>query len=254
MAKVARDSWLIFGSCLRERLRNPVWAFVGSIQPICYMLLFAPLLKNLSGVPGFPSGGAYNVFTPGLMIMMAIVGSGFAGFGVIERLREGVIERLRVTPVSRLAIMLGSLTVDVLNLLVQTSLIVGVGLIMGFHPNVGGLMILLILVGISGLTMACCSYALGLLLRDEGALAGMVNLFVMPLMLLSGITLPLTLAPDTIRRIAKFNPFAYSVDAARALVAGHMTVAAIPQAFAIFAVLSVLALSWATFSIRKAAM
>jgi len=36
------------------------------------MLLFAPLLKNLVGLPGFPSGGAYNIFTPGLMMMMAI--------------------------------------------------------------------------------------------------------------------------------------------------------------------------------------
>jgi hypothetical protein len=31
--------------------------------------LFAPLLKNLVGLPGFPSGGAYNIFTPGLMMM-----------------------------------------------------------------------------------------------------------------------------------------------------------------------------------------
>ncbi len=57
MMKLIRDSWLIFGSALRVTLRNPAWVFFGLFQPICYMLLFAPLLKNLVGVPGFPSGG-----------------------------------------------------------------------------------------------------------------------------------------------------------------------------------------------------
>ena len=103
MLKLIRDSQLIFVSALRVMLRNPAWVFFGLFQPVCYMLLFAPLLKSLVGVPGFPSGGAYNVFTPGLMIMMAIFGTGFAGFTVIGQLREGVIERLRVTPVNRLA-------------------------------------------------------------------------------------------------------------------------------------------------------
>ena len=254
MTKMMHDTWLIFGSNLRSRLRNPVWVFVGVFQPICYMLLFAPLLKNLAGTPGFPSGGAYNIFTPGLMIMMAIVGSGFAGFTMIERLREGVIERLRVTPVSRLAILLGGLAIDVLSLMVQTVLIIGVGLLLGFHPDVAGLAVLLVLIAISGVAMASCSYALGLVLKDEGSMAGTVNLLVMPLMLLSGITLPLTLAPQIIRNVAKLNPFAYAVDAARALVAGHMSTAAIPQAFMIFAVFAVFALFWATNSVRKAAM
>src|SRR5215813_2758133 len=117
MIKTLRDTWLIFVSALRVSLREPTWVFFGLFQPICYMLLFAPLLKNLVGVPGFPSGGAYNVFTPGLMMMMAIFGTGFSGFTVIGQLREGTIERLRVTPVSRLALMLGMILVSLLNLL-----------------------------------------------------------------------------------------------------------------------------------------
>jgi ABC-2 type transport system permease protein len=72
MVKMIRDYWLIFMSALRVTLRSPDRVFFGLMQPICYMLLFAPLLKNLVGLPGFPSGGAYNIFTPGLMMMMAI--------------------------------------------------------------------------------------------------------------------------------------------------------------------------------------
>jgi ABC-2 type transport system permease protein len=252
--KLLRDSWLMFGSTLRVTLRNPAWVFIGLFQPVCYMLLFAPLLKNLVGVPGFPRGGAYNIFTPGLMMMMAIFGTGFAGFGIITRLREGVIERLRVTPVNRLALMLGMIAVDLVNLLAQTVLLVGIGWILGFRPNMGGLLLLLVLLLMSGLMMGSCSYAIALLLKNESALAATVNLFVLPLMLLSGIMLPLSLAPELLQRVAKANPFAYAVDAARALVAGSLGADVVIRAFVIFAVLALLALLWATLSIRKAAM
>jgi len=254
VAKLVRDSWLIFGSALRVMLRNPAWVFLGLFQPICYMLLFAPLLKNLAGVPGFPTGGAYNVFTPGLMMMMAIFGSGFAGFTVIGQLREGVIERLRVTPVNRLALMIGMISVNLLNLLVQTLLLVGVGMLLGFRPDAGGLALLVVLVLIGGLMMGSCSYAVALVVKNEGSLAAAVNLVALPLLLLSGIMLPISLAPDILRTIAQGNPFAYSVDAARALVAGHLGDIAIAQAFIILGVLALLALWWATTSIRKAAM
>jgi ABC-2 type transport system permease protein len=254
MFKLARDTWLIFVSALRVQLREPAWVFFGLFQPICYMLLFAPLLKNLVGVPGFPSGGAYNVFTPGLMMMMSIFGTGFAGFTVIGQLREGVIERLRVTPVSRLAMMLGMISVSLLTLFVQTLLLIGLGLILGFRPDVVGLVLLVVLLLISGLMMASSSYAVGLLVRDEGGLAAAVNLVALPLLLLSGIMLPLSFAPDVLRTVAKFNPFAYAVDGSRALVDGHLGDVAVLQGFIIFGVLAVLGVYWVTRSIRKAAM
>ena len=203
MLKLVRDTWLIFVSALRVQLREPTWVFFGLFQPICYMLLFAPLLKNLAGVPGFPSGGAYNVFTPGLMMMMSIFGTGFAGFTVIGQLREGVIERLRVTPVSRLALMLGMISVSLLSLLVQTILLVVLGLLLGFRPDTAGLLLLLVLLLLSGLMMASCSYAVALLVKDEGSLAAAVNLVALPLLLLSGIMLPLSFAPDILQKIAK---------------------------------------------------
>ncbi|MGH2495456.1 MAG: ABC transporter permease [Ktedonobacteraceae bacterium] len=254
MTKLIRDSWLIFGSALRVMLRNPAWVFFGLFQPICYMLLFAPLLKNLVGIPGFPGGGAYNVFTPGLMIMMAIFGTGFAGFTVIGQLREGVIERLRVTPVSRLAMMVGMIAVSLLNLLVQAILLLGIGLLLGFRPDAGGLLLLLVLLLVGGLMMAACSYAIALILKNEGSLAAAVNLVALPLLLLSGIMLPLSLAPDILQKIAKANPFAYAVDASRALVAGSLGDVSVMQGFIIFGILAVLSLFWVTSSIRKATM
>ncbi len=253
MTKLIRDSWLIAGSALRVMLRNPAWVFFGLFQPVCYMLLFAPLLKNLVGTPGFPSGGAYNVFTPGLM-MMAIFGTGFAGFTVIGQLREGVIERLRVTPVNRLALMIGMISISLLNLLAQTALLVGIGLALGFRPDIGGLLLLVVLLLVGGLMMASCSYAVALIFKNESSLAAAVNLVALPLLLLSGIMLPLSFAPDILQKIAKANPFTYAVNAARALVGGSLGDVSVMQAFIILGVLALLALFWVTRTIRKAAM
>ncbi len=93
-----RDLRLLFVRSVKGSLRNPVWLFIGFFQPIVYLLLFAPLLTNLTGIPGFPRGGAYTVFTPGLLVMLALFGTAYAGFGLVEHIREGFLERLLVTP------------------------------------------------------------------------------------------------------------------------------------------------------------
>jgi ABC-2 type transport system permease protein len=252
MTKLFRETWILFVANVRSSLRNVVWVVVGMFQPICYLLLFAPLLDNLTKVPGFPARGTYNVFAPGLLIMTAIFGTGLAGFGLIVMLRAGVVERLRVSPVSRLAILLSMVMRDVLTLLVQSSLLFGMALLLGLRPDWMGLLLLVPLLVLIGVTMSSFSYGLALLLKDEGALASSVNFISIPLLLLSGITLPLTLAPGIIRNIGKANPFAYAVDASRAAVNGALGDASVLQAFIIFGVLTLLALFWATRSVRKA--
>ena len=80
-------------------LRNPVWIIVGLLQPFLYLVLFGPLLKSIAeSTPGFPPGGAFNIFVPGLLIQIALFGAAFVGFGLISEMRSGVVERMRVTP------------------------------------------------------------------------------------------------------------------------------------------------------------
>jgi len=62
--------------------------------------------------------------------------------------------------------------------------------------------------------------------------------------LLSGIMLPLTVAPDWLRTLALFNPFAYAVNAARALFNGDLSNPVIWQAGALLAALAALLVFW----------
>lgn len=71
-----RDTALVFRRYMLQTLRNPVWMFFGIVQPIMYLVLFAPLLvKVASSAPGFPQGGAYNVFIPGLLVQLGLFGA-----------------------------------------------------------------------------------------------------------------------------------------------------------------------------------
>ncbi len=250
--KLVRETWLLFLSNLNKTLRNPIWVIFGLFQPICWLLLFGPLLTGIAQSPGFPPNGAINVFTPGILIMMALYGAGFVGFGLIVDLREGVVERMRVTPVSRLAPLLALALRDVLVLLFQSMLLLLLAWPLGLRTSLGGVVAAMMLLILLGLMLASCSYALALALKDENALQSTLQFFTVPLLLLSGIMLPLSLAPGWLLRVAAFNPLLYAVETTRALFASNLSGPEVLRGFAITAVLALLALWWAVRSFRQA--
>ncbi|NEE00501.1 ABC transporter permease [Phytoactinopolyspora halotolerans] len=215
-----RDTALVFAAQLRDNLRNPLWVIIGLMQPVLYLVLFGPLLENL----GDEFGGGddpWLVFTPGMLTMIALFGSAFVGFNMIVELRAGIIERQRVTPASRGALLLGRVGKDMVVLLVQASLLTVVAVLaFGLRPDPAGLVLALLLVALVAAGMSSASYALALRTRSEGSLASLLNTFSVPLLLLSGILLPMTLAPRWLETLATVNPLSHTVDAARALFAG----------------------------------
>lgn len=249
--KTIRDTWLIFERAVSITVHNPVWVGVGILQPLFFLVLFGPLLKPLAGAAGFASGRAFNVFVPGLLIQLGLFGTAFVGFGLIGEVRYGVIERMRVTPVSRLALLLGRALRDIAVLLVQSTLLVVFAIPFGLQVNPVGLLIVYGLLILLGLFMVSVSYTLALWLRSEDSLAALLNTVTLPLLLLSGVLLPLTLAPVWLRDIATLNPLSHTVDAARALFNQHLSDPSIPLAVAILAVLAALALVMASRSFSR---
>ncbi|MDQ6899616.1 MAG: ABC transporter permease [Candidatus Dormibacteraeota bacterium] len=251
--KILRDTWLVFQRYLGLLLRNPAWIVIGVLQPLLYLVLFAPLLKSIAATPGFPAGGAYNVFVPGLLVQLGLFGASGVGFTLIAELRQGIIERLRVTPVSRLALLLGRAVRDLLTLLVQSILLVLLSLPFGLSIQPLGLVVVLALVALIGLLTASVSYTLALWLRDENSFAPLLFTATLPLLLLSGVLLPLSLAPDWLRAIAAANPLAYAVDAARAIFNNHLADASVAKGVLIMAVLALIAVAGAARSFNRAA-
>lgn len=249
--KFFSDLWILFRRNVLATLRSPLWLFISLFQPILYLLLFAPLLKPLAHVPGFPQGGPFTVFTPGLLVMVAIFSTAYVGFGLVSEIRYGVIERMMVTPTRRLALLLGYVLRDITALLAQSLVVIALALPLGLAVNFVGLLATLGMMVLTGALMASFSYALALRVKEENSLASVLNLLSAPLLLLSGITLPLTLAPAIIRDIALVNPFAYEVSGARSLFVGDFTNSAILVGVAYLALLAGLSFLWAARSFRK---
>jgi ABC-2 type transport system permease protein len=243
--KLARDTWLVFARQMTLVLRNPVWLIVGLMQPLYFLLLFGPLLK---GALRMSAPDAYRFFVPGLLVQLAMFGTLFVGFALIAELRAGVIERMRVTPVSRLSLLLGRSLRDVVTLLVQALLLTLVALPFGLSVSAGNLLLALALLGLIALMLSAVSYALALMLRSEDALAPLMNAVSMPILLLSGILLPLS---GWLRNVGEWNPFTYAVDASRALFAGDPGNANVWKALVIVTALAIAAATWAARSFAR---
>jgi ABC-2 type transport system permease protein len=216
------ETRLVFVRSLRLSLRNKVWLIIGLMQPLLYLALFGPLLKRVDGLPGFPHGSSWQVFVPGLLVQLGIFGALFVGFGLIAEVRDGVIERMRVTPASRMALLAGRVLRDVAVLFVQSTVLLAAAYAFGLRAPVGGVVLAVLLVGAVGTAFAAGSYAVALLTGTEDAMASITNSLAVPLLLLSGILLPMTLAPVWLRDVADVNPIKHIVDALRALFQGHV--------------------------------
>jgi ABC-2 type transport system permease protein len=241
--KLARDTFLIFQRQIQLLLRQPVWIFVGVFQPVMYLLLFAPLLRPALNVS--TDAEAYRVFVPGLLVLLAIFGGLFQGFGLIAELRAGVIERSRVTPVSRLALLLGRSLRDVASLIAQAMIITVLALVFGLTVHLGDLLLAYLMLALIALMTSTLSYGIALRVKSEDALAPIMNTVAQPVLLLSGILLPLTLAPTWLKRVADWNPFSWAVDGTRALFAGDLANDRVWQGLLIMAVITVLTVFWA---------
>ena len=213
--KLARDTWLVFGRYFGLLIHNPVWIALGVLQPLLYLVLFAPLLKPISSMQGFGPGGAYNVFVPGLLVQLGMFGAAGVGFSLIAELRMGVIERLRVTPVSRVALLLGGALRDVVSIVAQSLILILLALPFGLNIHPVGVVVVLALIGLIGLLTASTAYAVALWARNENTYAPLIFTSTLPILLLSGVLLPLGLAPQWLRTVAAINPLSYAVDAAR---------------------------------------
>jgi ABC-2 type transport system permease protein len=244
-----RESFIVFRRQLRMNLRNPAWVIIGMLQPVLYLLLFGPLLKPL--ITQFGATNAYTFFVPGMLVQLGMFGAFFAGFSLIGEWREGVIEAERVTPASRTALLVGRLVRDVLQLLVQALILVGLGYLMGMRGSVGGIVFGVLLTLLVGGACAAASNALALTTKSEDVMAPVINMVMMPVLLLSGILLPMTIGPKWLLNVSDWMPFRWVVDAVRTAFSGDFATSPMVWGSVWAAVLFVLAVAWGTATFRK---
>ncbi|CAL2069805.1 Transport permease protein [Streptomyces murinus] len=214
------DTALVYGRYLRQSLRSRFAMLFGALTPLLYLLFFGPLL---TGLPLGRTGSSWQILVPRLLLQLGLFGALFAGFTIIMEGAQGVVERMRVTPVSRLALLLGRVLRDATMFVFQAVLLVLAALVMGLRAPLAGILIGFGFVALLTLSLASLSYAMGMKVRTPQEFGPLINAVSMPSMLLSGLMLPMSLAPTWLNVLSHFVPFRYLVDAIRDAYVGHYT-------------------------------
>lgn len=206
---------------LRSLARQPLYIAFSLVQPIIYLLLFGALFQKVAELPGFGASSYITFLTPGVVIMSALFGAGWSGMGIVNDLDRGVLDRFLVTPASRVALIAGRLVQVATVTVIQSSIIVGLGLIVGarFAGGPLGVIALIACAVLLAAPFAALSIGMALLARKGESVIGAVNFILLPLTFLSSVFMARGLMPAWMQTIARFNPVNWAVDAARSALA-----------------------------------
>jgi len=203
---------------MRALLRQPAWIVVTLVQPVIWLLLFGALFESIVNLPGFGADNYADFLTPGIVAMTALFSAGWSGMGTLQDYERGVLDRFLVTPASRFALMAGPLMQQAIVTIVQSLIIVGLGLAVAgasFPGGVPGVLVVIVAAILLGMSIGALSNALALVVRKEETVIATVTSLSLPLSFLSGTFMDLSLAPDWIATVAKYNPLEWAVVAGR---------------------------------------
>jgi ABC-2 type transport system permease protein len=217
-ANPARDTWNVLTRELKPVVRDPFTLIFSLVQPLVFLGLFAPLLIGSSGQP---VGETLQWFVPGVLVMVVLLGTGATGSNLQYEMMTGSHERTLVAPLSRSSLLVGRALKEIAPIVVQAVIIVLIALPFGFTVDAAGMMVGLALLAVFGVGLGSLSYTLALKTKDrEWLFWGVQQTLIFPLLILSGMLLPLDAGPAWMQAISAVNPVNWVVQAERALFAG----------------------------------
>lgn len=248
---MATATWTALTRELRPVLRDPFSLIFSLLQPLVFLGLFGPLLVSSSPAP---AAETLQSFVPGILVMIALFGTGTTGSNLLYEMQTGSHERTLVAPIPRSSLLVGRALKEMVPIMVQACIIALVTIPFGFSVNPLGLLLGLVMLAVFGLGFGALSYSLALASRNNDWMFwGVQQATLFPLMILSGMLLPLENGPQWMQVAAAFNPISYVVAGERALLAGDLGSMAAVWGFVAAAVLAAIGLAVGIRAMKKAA-
>jgi ABC-2 type transport system permease protein len=172
----------------------------------------------------FRSGGGQgqqnylDFFYPGALIMIVLFTSIFAMMSLIEDRKEGFLLSVMVAPVPRSAIVLGKVLGGTTLAAIQGMIFLIFAPFAGVHINLLQVLLVAVVVFLVSFALTALGFAIAWPMDSTSAFHGIINLFLIPLWLLSGAMFPITRASGWLRVVMYMNPLTYGVEALRALL------------------------------------
>jgi ABC-2 type transport system permease protein len=219
-----RDSGIVMVRELRPVIHDPFSVIFGLIQPLVFLGLFGPLLVGSLGDQQEALGGnLWLWFVPSIIVMTTLFGTSMTGSNLMFEFQTGAHERMLVTPLARPSLLIGRSFKEMVPLGLQAVVIIAVMIPFGLRPSPIGTLMGIVMLAVFGVGLGSLSYALAIAVRRQDWMFWVVQqTLLFPLMILSGMLLPLETGPGWMKTASQVNPLTHLVDAERALFAGDL--------------------------------
>ena len=222
-APSALSNALVFGWRAVLKFKHvPEQLFDLVMTPIMFTLLFTFVFGGaLAGSPG-----AYlQVFLPGILVQTVVFNAVYSGMGLSTDLGKGLFDRFRSLPIWPLAPFAGLMAGDILRHCIAGSIILTIGLILGYRPEAGllGVLAAFAMLITIGFGMGWVFIVLGLLIRTPMTVMTIGFTVLFPLVFASNIMVAPETMPGWLRAFVVVNPVSLMTTAMRGLMSGTAT-------------------------------
>jgi ABC-2 type transport system permease protein len=197
----------------------PEQMFDVTASPIMFLLMFTYLFGGaLAG-----STGEYLQFVlPGILVMTIAFITIYTGLGVSNDIKKGVFDRFRSLPIWQPAFLVGALLGDTVRYTIASTVMIVLGLILGFRPDGGiaGVLTSVLLLLVFSFSVSWIWIALGLVMRTPESLMAVSMLILFPLTFISNVFVSPETMPDLLEAFVSINPITHLVSAIRGLMSG----------------------------------
>jgi ABC-2 type transport system permease protein len=221
-------------------------------SPLVFWLVLGSGFGNSFRSSDGPSQHYLDYFYPGTLILIVLFTSIFTMMSVIEDRKEGFLLSVLVAPVPRSAIVLGKVLGGTTLSAVQGMIFLIFAPFAGVHLDPVQVLLVAVVVFLVSFSLTALGFAIAWPMDSSQAFHGIVNLFLIPLWLLSGALFPLAGASGWIRVIMRLNPLTYGVEPLRSLLyPGAETSFPLPSAMATLVLFSLVMFGLALLMVNR---
>ena len=193
-----------------------------------------------------------DYFYPGALIMIVLFTSIFAMMSLIEDRKEGFLLSVMVAPVPRSAIVLGKVLGGTTLAAIQGLIFLAFAPFVGVHMGIVDFLLVVFVVFLVSFALTSLGFAIAWPMDSTQAFHAIINLFLIPLWLLSGALFPLSGASGWLRLVMRLNPLTYGVEALRNLLyPENPTVLPLPGSIAALALFTIFIFGLCFFRVNR---
>ncbi|MBM7573422.1 ABC transporter permease [Aquibacillus albus] len=193
-----------------------------TIFPIMFLLMFTYLF---GGAIAGSTSDYLQFLLPGILVQTIVTITMYTGIELNNDIRKGIFDRFRSLPIWRPSVLVGALLVDTVRYSLAASIMIGLGLVLGFRPDGGflGVLIAMALLLIFAFSLSWIWTTLGMIMRTEKALMGVSMMVMFPLTFVSNVFVDPETLPPWLQTVVEVNPISLVVTGIRGSMHGFVT-------------------------------